>query len=239
MSQKLFDCLIYAVLFYPIIPLLAAIISSFKSKHIWCFSVYPYAVWVILWMLFVYCDGTGYPPSVYAVIGLIVSLTIILGLPLFIQCKLLTKKTRLLLMWGSTFVMPMVVAVLCIGITFDSRPLSKSEIEEFTRLALPDYEIVGFKQGNELMHRHQDCLLKFDYDADLTELEEQLEKKCAEPPFESYEVRWEWKKEGSWYEFAYNDIFHISFNLRSKLMVYGFLDTWGNRFPKGMFFNCF
>lgn len=229
MSEKLFDCVIYAVLFYPIVPLIAAVVSSFKSKHIWCFSVYPYAVWVILWMLFVYCDGTGYPPSIYAVIGLIVSLTIILGLPLFIQLKSLTKKTRLLLMWGSTFVIPIIVALMSVGITFDSRPLNKNEIEKFTLLELPDYEIVGFKQGKKLMYRHQDCLLKFDYYADLAELEEQLEKKCAEPPFESYEVSWEWKKEGTWYVFSHSGLFQLSIDLRSKVMVYSFIDIWGKR----------
>ncbi len=229
MSEKLFECVIYAVLFYPIVPLIAAVVSSFKSKHIWCFSVYPYAVWVILWMLFVYCDGTGYPPSIYAVIGLIVSLTIILGLPLFIQLKSLTKKIRLLLMWGSTFVIPIVVALMSVGITFDSRPLNKNEIEKFTLLELPDYEIVGFKQGKKLMYRHQDCLLKFDYYADLAELEEQLEKKCAEPPFESYEVSWEWKKEGTWYVFSHSALFQLSIDLRSKVMVYSFIDIWGKR----------
>ncbi len=179
-------------------------------------------------MLFVYCDGTGYPPSIYAVIGLIVSLVIIAGLPLFIQFKSLIKKTRLLLMWGLTFIIPIVVVIMCIGITFDSRPLSKNEIEEFTQLELPDYEIVGFKQGKELMHRHQDCLLKFDYDADLTRLEEQLEKKCAESPFRSFEVSWEWKKEGTWYVFAHSGL-QISFSLRSKVMVYSFVDSWGRR----------
>ena len=239
MSEKLFDCVIYAVLFYPIVPLIAAVVSSFKSKHIWCFSVYPYAVWVILWMLFVYCDGTGYPPSIYAVIGLIVSLTIILGLPLFIQLKSLTKKTRLLLMWGSTFVIPIVVALMSVGITFDSRPLNKNEIEKFTLLELPDYEIVGFKQGKKMMYRHQDCLLKFDYYADLAELEEQLEKKCAEPPFKSYEVSWEWKKEGTWYVFSHSGLFQLSIDLRSKVMVYSFIDIWGKRLaPACVADNC-
>ena len=96
--------------FLPFVTQFAALYSSFKSRHVWCVSMYLCFLYIIhcyntyvslsckelAYRLFT--NGTWFELVVLLFILFIMSV----GIPLFIQLKTLNRKTFLVLMWLSS-----------------------------------------------------------------------------------------------------------------------------------------
>lgn len=111
MSEKIIECVLLSTFCYPIVPLIAAIVSTTKNKRIWCYSMYGYIV------LFTFFLWAMTPIVLYRWYEYLPVYAIIIGAPLFIHIKELQRKTRLILMWAFTFVIPMMIAFVLAVLT--------------------------------------------------------------------------------------------------------------------------
>lgn len=112
---------LYAIglLIYPLITLITAGISSFKSKHIWCVSMYMYVLILtfMVWDMLSILDG--YPLVLYRWWELVIIYAITIAVPLFIQLKQLNRKTYLTLLWVASVVIPFIVySVVYVGLNY-------------------------------------------------------------------------------------------------------------------------
>lgn len=67
---------IYVLIGSAIITFIAAIISSFKSKHIWCGTVYLHAGLLLLLTCLNYIDGAHYCPPIEILLALLCSIAL-------------------------------------------------------------------------------------------------------------------------------------------------------------------
>lgn len=117
MSEKIIECAVLSTFCYPIVPLIAAIVSTTKNKRIWCYSMYGY---IVLFTFFLWAMApivNGYPIVLYRWYEYLPVYAIIIGAPLFIHLKELQRKTRLILMWAFTFLIPMMIAFVLAVLT--------------------------------------------------------------------------------------------------------------------------
>lgn len=103
MPKYVFDFIENLILIYPLLTPIVAIVSTLKSKHIWCVSMYLCAViyTFVIWQVSPLVDG--YPLVVYRWYELVVIYLLTIGVPLFLQLKSLNRKTFLAWMWGATY----------------------------------------------------------------------------------------------------------------------------------------
>ena len=96
---------------WPFWLLASAFISTFKSKHVWCISMYVtilvYTIWVWLLSPRVY----GWPHLFYWWWYTIPLYGIMVAAPLLVQLKALDKKPRVTIMWVAT----VLVLLLAVG----------------------------------------------------------------------------------------------------------------------------
>lgn len=115
MLETIFVFIVAAMLLF--MPLVAAIVSSFKSKHIWSVSMYFYVVLLAFWMCIVSPFVNGLPLIFYHWWYLVAIFALTIGVPLIVQLKQLSKRTRLILMWGTVGLIPVVVyCAVCQGV---------------------------------------------------------------------------------------------------------------------------
>lgn len=103
MPNDVLDFIENLILIYPLLTPIMAIVSTLKSKHIWCVSMYLCAVIYT----FVICQLSplldGYPLVMYRWYELVMIYLLTIGVPLFLQLKPLNRKTFLAWMWGATY----------------------------------------------------------------------------------------------------------------------------------------
>lgn len=97
---------------YPIVLFITAFISSFKSKHVWCVSMYLYPIFIAV-SLFCFCfpDGEYILNPIRINTELLILYIPMILVPLVVQLKSFNKKTRLILMWIFTTLIS-IIAVL-------------------------------------------------------------------------------------------------------------------------------
>ena len=102
MPNYVFDIIGNLLLIYPLLTPIMAIVSTFKSKHIWCVSmclcavIYTFVIWQVSPLV------DGYPLVVYRWYELVMIYVLTIGVPLFLQVKQLNRKAFLAWMWGAT-----------------------------------------------------------------------------------------------------------------------------------------
>ena len=112
---------------YPIVLFITAFISSFKSKHVWCVSMYLYPIFIAL-SLFSFCFSDGeyiFNPIITNLELLSLYIPMIL-VPLVVQLKSYNKKTRLILMWIFTTLIS-IIAVLVLILMLASAMLARRQ----------------------------------------------------------------------------------------------------------------
>ena len=83
---------IYILMGSAIITFIAAIISSFKSKYIWCGMAYLQAALLLLLAGSYYIDGAHYPPAIDRALTILCCISIIAAVPFILHKKELRRK---------------------------------------------------------------------------------------------------------------------------------------------------
>lgn len=227
---------IYILMGSAIITFIAAIISSFKSKHIWCSVAYLQAALQLILALCYYVDGAHYPPAIDRTLTILCCISIVAAVPFILHKIELKRKFFLVIMWVFSLAMPLFVGYTTLIILTDPRPYSEETLENFLGVNLPKYKVTkieAFSPGGDDWEEH--ALIKIDPKADLTCFIEDLDAKCKfceERIITNYDERWEegyieCNKTGSGYKFLYR--FHIEasitfdINLEERTIAYRYL----------------
>ena len=76
---------IYVLIGSAIITLIAAIISSFKSKLVWCIVAYIQAALLLILSCGYYIDGAHCPPAMDRALTILCCISLIAAIPLFLH----------------------------------------------------------------------------------------------------------------------------------------------------------
>lgn len=170
---------IYVLIGSAIITFIAAIISSFKSKHIWCGIVYLHAGLLLLLACLNYIDGAHCCPPIEILLALLCSITFMTLVPLFLQKVKLKKVLFMSIMWIFTIILPVVFSFMILVILCDPRPSSEETFETYLGMDLPKYRVTdveAFSPGGD--DWEENGVLHLDQTADLTSFVKELDAKC-------------------------------------------------------------
>lgn len=219
-----------------IITLIAAIVSSFKSKHIWCSLSYLQAALLLILACCYYIDGAHCPPAIDRALTILFCISLITVVALILQKKELNRKLYLAIMWVFSLVLPFVVSYTTLIIITDPRPYSEETLESFLGTDLPKYKVTNieaFSPGGD--DWEENGLIKLNKKADLSSFVHNLEAKCSfceERVISNYDERLEegyieCEKTESGYKFLYR--FHIEasitfdINISERTIAYKYL----------------
>lgn len=227
---------IYVLIGSAIITLIAAIISSFKSKLVWCIVAYIQAALLLILSCGYYIDGAHCPPAMDRALTILCCISLIAAIPLFLHKKELKRKLHLAIMWVFSIAMPLVAGYTTLIILTDPRPYSEETLESFLGVDLPKYKVTNIEAGSPGGDDWEETgLIKLDKKADLTTFVQELEAKCKfceERVIANYDERWEegyieCEKTDSGYKFLYR--FHIEasitfdINISERTIAYRYL----------------
>lgn len=162
-----------------IITLIAAIVSSFKSKLIWCIVAYIQATLLLILSCCYYIDGAHCPPAVDRALTILGCIALIAAVPFFLHKKELKRKLHIAIMWVFSLAMPLVIGYTTLIILTDPRPYSEETLESFLGVDLPKYKVTNIEAGSPGGDDWEETgLIKLDKKADLTTFVQELEGKC-------------------------------------------------------------
>lgn len=219
-----------------IITLIAAIISSFKSKLVWCIVAYIQVALLLILSCSYYIDGAHYPAAIDRVLTILCCISLISGVPLFLHKKELKRKLYMTIMWVFSLTIPLVIGYTTLVILTDPRPYSEETLESFLGVDIPKYKVTNieaFSPGGD--DWEENGLIKLDKKADLTSFIQELDAKCKfceERVIANYDEQWEegyieCDKTDSGYKFLYR--FHIEasitfdINISERTITYRYL----------------